>query len=352
MTDLFNTLLEVADNEYASIVEDGIIAGDISGYVDTGSYSFNALLSGSIYGGVAANKVTAFAGEPSTGKTFFALSTIKQFLEANPTGFVFYFESESAISKDMMVQRGIDVSRVAIMPVVTIQDFRTQAVRIASKYAETKKDRPPIFFVLDSLGNLSTQKEVEDIESGSDKRDMTKAQLIKGAFRVLTLKIGLVSIPMIVTNHVYDVIGSYVPVKKMNGGSGLEYAASCIIYFSKKKDREDGKDADVTGAIIKAVLKKSRLSIENKSVEMLLRYDSGLDRYYGLTDLAIKFGVWKKMSTKIDVYCNGTDKGVFEKEINRNPEKYFTKEVLDKIDGFCKEEFLYGNTSYTEEETE
>jgi RecA/RadA recombinase len=343
MSNLFGTLLSAVDNEYASIAEDGIEAGDVTGYIDTGSYTLNALFSGSIYGGIPNNKVSAFAGEPSTGKTFYAINVCKQFLDDNPTGFVFYFESESAISKQMLKDRGVNTNRFAIVPVATIQEFRTSAVKILDKYLETKADkayesgRPPMMFVLDSLGNLSTDKEMADIADGKDTRDMTRAQLIRGAFRVLTLKLGKAKVALLVTNHVYDVVGAYVPMKKMGGGSGLEYAASNVVFLSKKKDKE--KDNSVSGAIITAVLKKARLTIENKKVETLLNYSEGLDKYYGLLDLAEKFGIFKKLSTQYEL-PDGSK--VFGTKIENNPEKYFTKEILDRIDAGCKKEFLYG----------
>ena len=174
---------------------------------------------------------------------------------------------------------------------------------------------------------------------------MTRAQLVRGAFRVLTLKLGKAKVPLIVTNHVYDVVGSYVPMKKMGGGSGLEYAASTIIFLSKKKDKD--KDGSISGAIITALLKKSRLTIENKKVETRLNYGTGLDKYYGLLDLAIKFGVFKKVSTRIEL-PDGSK--AFESQIEANPEKYFDKATLDVIDEFCKNEFLYGTMNVTEVE--
>lgn len=347
MSNLFNSLLKEIDNEYAGIADDGIEAGDVTGFIGTGSYSLNALLSGSIYGGLPANKVTALAGEPSTGKTFYAINIVRQFLRDNDNGFVFYFESESAISKQMLTDRGIDTKRVAVVPVATIQEFRTQAVKILDKYIEDKanKDRPPMLFVLDSLGNLSTDKEMADIADGKDTRDMTRAQLVRGAFRVLTLKLGKAKVPLIVTNHVYDVVGSYVPTKKMGGGSGLEYAASTILFLSKKKDKD--KDGGVSGAIITANLKKARLTIENKKVETLLDYATGLDPYYGLLDLAEKFGIIKKVSTRYEL-PDGTK--AFESVILMNPEKYFTQDILDQIDEACKNEFLYGKSNVTDVE--
>jgi len=350
MSNMFNSLLKEIDNEYAGIAEDGVEAGDVTGFIGTGSYSLNALLSGSIYGGLPANKVTALAGEPSTGKTFYAINIVRQFLRENANGFVFYFESESAISKQMLADRDIDTKRVAVVPVATIQEFRTQAVKILDKYIEDRnsKDHPPMMFVLDSLGNLSTTKEMEDIADGKDTRDMTRAQLVRGAFRVLTLKLGKAKVPLIVTNHVYDVVGSYVPTKKMGGGSGLEYAASTILFLSKKKDK-DKSDNSITGAIITANLKKARLTIENKKVETLLDYATGLDPYYGLLDLAEKFSIFKKVTTRYEL-PDGTK--AFESAIQKNPEKYFTKDILDQIDEKCKNEFLYGksNVATVEEE--
>ena len=338
MEDIFSTLLKETGNEYASIAEEGIEAGDITGYISTGSLSLNALLSGSIYGGIPANKVTALAGEPSTGKTFYALNIVREFLKSNPTGYVFYFESESAISKQMLSDRGIDIKRIGVLPVATVQEFRTQAVKILDRYIE-QKDKPPMLFVLDSLGNLSTEKEIADMTDGKDTRDMTRAQLIRGAFRVLTLKLGKAKVALIVTNHTYDVTGAYVPIKKMGGGSGLEYAASTIVFLSKKKDKTDN---EITGAIVTAVLKKARLTIENKKVETLLEYSEGLDQYYGLLELAEKFGIFKKVSTRYEM-PDGSK--VFESVILKNPEKYFTEDVLRQIDERCKGEFLYGKSN-------
>jgi RecA/RadA recombinase len=338
MSDIFNNLLSEIDNEYAGIVDDGVAAGDVSGFIGTGSYVMNALLSGSIYGGLPQNKVTAFAGEPSVGKTFYALNVVKQFLEDNKNGFVFYFESESAISRDFLSNRGVDTRRVAIVPVATVQEFRTQAVKILDKYLEGK-EKPPMVFVLDSLGNLSTDKEMQDIADGKDTRDMTRAQLVRGAFRVLTLKLGKAQVPLIVTNHVYDVVGSYVPMKKMGGGSGLEYAASTIIFLSKKKDKTLDDDNGRTGAVITAHLKKSRMTVEDKKVETWLNYQDGLDKYYGLLDLAERYGLVKKVSTRYE-FPDGSK--AFEKEIKKNPEKFFTKELLDAIDEGCHVDFMYG----------
>ena len=333
-----DSVIKDSGNEFASIVSDGVAAGDITSFVDTGSYIFNAVVSGSLFGGIPSNKVTALAGESSTGKTFFALSVVRSFLSNNPTGGVIYFESESALSKDMIESRGIDSKRMVIFPVATIEEFRTQACRIVDKYLkEPKDDRQPLMFVLDSLGMLSTSKEMEDVANDKQVRDMTKSQLIKGAFRVLTLKLGQASIPMIVTNHTYDVIGSYIPTKEMGGGTGLKYAASTIIYLGKKKEK-DG--TELVGNIIKCEAKKSRLSKEGSKVETRLYFDErGLDKYYGLLELGEKYGVFKRVGNRISV--GGSN--VYPKSILSDPEKYFTDEVMAKLEEAAKQEFSYGN---------
>ena len=333
-----DSVVKESGNEFASIVSDGVAAGDTSSFVDTGSYIFNAVVSGSLFGGIPSNKVTALAGESSTGKTFFALSVVRNFLDNNSNGGVIYFESESALSKDIIETRGIDSKRMVIFPVATIEEFRTQATRIVDKYMkEPKEERQPLMFVLDSLGMLSTSKEMEDISNDKQVRDMTKSQLITGAFRVLTLKLGQAGIPMLVTNHTYDVIGSYVPMKEMGGGAGLKYAASTIIFLTKSKEKEG---TDLVGNIIKCEAKKSRLSKEGSKVATRLFFDErGLDQYYGLLELGEKYGVFKRVGNRIAI--GGSN--VYPKSILSDPEKYFTDEVMAKLEEAARTEYSYGN---------
>ena len=306
-------------------------------FIDTGSYIFNGLVSGSIYGGMSNNKITAIAGESSTGKTYFSLAVVKNFLDNNPDGYCLYFDTEAAVNKGLLESRGIDLKRLVVINVVTIEEFRSKALRAVDIYLKTPiEDRKPCMFVLDSLGMLSTEKEITDALNDKQVRDMTKSQLVKGAFRMLTLKLGQANIPLIVTNHTYDVIGSYIPTKEMGGGSGLKYAASTIIYLSKKKEK-DGKD--VVGNIIKAKTHKSRLSKENKNVEIRLFYDErGLDRYYGLLELGERHGVFKRKGNRIVV----GESSVYPSAILADPDKYFTEEIMQQLEEAANEEFSYG----------
>tara|TARA_R100001224_G_scaffold113597_1_gene99609 strand:+ start:639 stop:1643 length:1005 start_codon:yes stop_codon:yes gene_type:complete len=332
--DFLKDIVKEIGDDYTKLASD---IDESESYVDTGSFIFNGLVSGSIFGGVSSNKITAVAGESSTGKTFFSLAIVKNFLDNDPNAYCLYFDTESAITKSLLEDRGVDTSRLVVINVVTIEQFRSKALKAVDIYLKSKtEERKPCMFVLDSLGMLSTEKEINDALEDKQVRDMTKSQLVKGAFRMLTLKLGQANIPMIVTNHTYDVIGAYVPTKEMGGGSGLKYASSTIIYLTKKKEK-DGKD--VIGNLIKAKTAKSRLSKENKDVTVRLFYDDrGLDRYYGLLELGELGGMWKNVAGRYEM--NG--KKVYAKEIYKNPEKYFTDDVMKQLDEIAQKEFSYG----------
>ena len=342
--DFFDTISKEIDQEYITHVKD---IKEHETYVDTGSHIFNALVSGSIFGGVSGNRITAIAGETSTGKTYFATAVVKNFLDQNPKGGVYYFDTEGAIEGDLLASRGI-TERFMKISVATVEQFRHQAYKILDRYNKfPEEERQPMMFVLDSLGMLSTTKETEDTLNDKQVRDMTKSQLIKGTFRILTSKLAKANVPLIVTNHTYDVIGAYHPTKEMGGGSGLKYSASTIIHLSKSKEK-DGKE--IIGNIIKAKTNKSRLSKENQQVEIRLFYDErGLDKYYGLPQLALKYGVFEKAGS----YLKMPDgKKVYEKTILGEPEKYFTDDVMRQLDAAAKLEFTYGGREDTSDDSE
>jgi RecA/RadA recombinase len=328
------SLLKATGNNDATVAAE---MDDTTAFIDTGSYTLNALLSGSIHGGLPNNRITCLAGEQATGKTFFALGICKNFLDSNPDAMVLYFDTENAITSDMLDGRGIDTDRLAIVPVLTIEEFKTQALKIVNSYLEEEEaKRKPILMVLDSLGMLSTEKEMNDTAEGKNVRDMTKAQMIKAAFRVLTAKLGKANIPLLITNHTYQVVGAYVPTKDLSGGSGVKYAASTILFLSKKKDKTD---EGVVGNFITCKNYKNRFAKENMEIETRLNYESGLSRYHGLAELAVEYGIFKSVSTRIEL-PDGSK--VFMKNINDEPEKYLTDDILKQLDERIQKEFKYG----------
>jgi RecA/RadA recombinase len=333
-------------------------------FLSTGSLMLNALVSGSMNGGIAANKITALAGEEATGKTFIALQCVQNFLDNNPKGEVFIFDSEDDPSKlkGTLEQRGIDPNRVRVRRVNTIQDFRHKAIQIIDKYLEyDEAKRPPMFFVLDSLGNLSTLKELHDTaknalnKKGEDIRDMTRTSLIRGLFRVLTIKLGEAMVPLLITNHTYETMNPYGASKAMSGGGGLKYAASTIVFLGKKKLRDEEKD--VIGSILTATLDKSRFTRYGLSAELLLTHAAGLDRYWGLFDFGVETGLLikgtgipdkadkagKKNGIKVNDYKFPDGQTASRKEIEANPAQYFeSPENFAAFEEQCAKSFLFG----------
>ena len=337
-------LIKEIQDENTSIAEDAVSSAEYTGLIDTGSYIFNAQLSGSIYGGMPNTKELMLAGLQSVGKTFFALGICKNFLASNPEAFVVWYLSEPAVTKKMLEQRGIDPTRFIMAEPITVLEWRHHVIKTLNAYMETsEKDRPPMIMVLDSLGALTTEKELSDSTQGIDKRDMTKQQHIRGTFRIIDKKLARAKVPMIITNHVYSVIGAYVPTQEISGGGGPKYSSDMTVMLSASKEKEGN---DITGNIIKIKMPKNRIAKQHTVIEVRLSYETGLDRYYGLLDLGEKYGVIKKVANKYE-FPNG-DKA-FEKAIYKNPEKYFTKEVLDLLDECAHNEYEYGKGTLTED---
>ena len=331
---IFDTLAKEAKNDYAQLVSN---TSSDQGFIGTGSYILNAQLSGSIYGGIPNNRVTAIAGEQATGKTFYAIGIASTFLNDHTDGAVFYFDSEAAATPDLFRDRGLDPNRVWHFPIDTIEEFRTQMIRILDNLLKTpEKDRKPLLIILDSLGMLASNKEMEDAMNDKQVRDMTKSQTIKSVFRIITSKLGKLKIPMIVTNHTYKTMNPYGDPTDMGGGSGLKYAASTIITLTKSKEKDSSKE--IIGNIIKVKTYKSRLTKENTQIATRLFFDSrGLDEYYGLLELGEKHGIFIRKGNRILV----GESSVYPSAILADPNKYFTKEIMQALDEVASKEFKY-----------
>lgn len=356
---MLQDLLKASGSEFATLVEDSFVMREPE-YIDTGSYTINALLSGTIHGGYPTDRITAIHGESQSGKSFLALEGAANWLAMNPQNVVIYMDSEAALNKSAMRAHNIDPKRFGVISLRTVEDFRTITLRVVGEYVEkykkltAKQKREGIgrpLIILDSLGNLSTKKEIGDIAKGEDIKDMTRSQLIRGAFRVITTPLGFYSIPMLVTNHVYVAIGTSggknaPPPNKAAGGGGIAYGASNILELKKTKERVSKTDYRVIGARIRARLDKGRGTIEQKMVESLIYFDRGLDRYAGLLTIAQNHGLFQADGNRI-VCPDGTKQ--FGITIMKNPEKYFTPDVLEQIDGFCAKEFLYQSGDSTDD---
>jgi RecA/RadA recombinase len=215
----------------------------IDEWIDSGSYILNACLSGSIFGGLPNRRSLVMAGEEGTGKTYIALSFCRNGIRKQNYD-VIYFDSEGSIDREFVNRLGVDTSHVRLQPVNTVEEFNHIAAQITTMFEAMieKGEQPPkTMVVLDSLGNLSSEKEVEDSTSGSNKRDMTKQQQIRKLFRVNGLKFAKLGIPFIINNHVYDAMSMFTP-KEISGGGGVKYNASIILVLAKGKLDDEAEE--------------------------------------------------------------------------------------------------------------
>lgn len=265
------------------------------------------------------------------------MNILKNFHKQNPDGIIFYADTENALEKQIFENHGINVNRTVLSKVVTVEEFRAKVIKLLMAYIDQPKDkRPKMVLTLDSLGNLSSDKEVTEVEANSGTKDMTRQQKIKEMFRVMTVKhLAKANVPLLVTNHVYEQVGSYIKTKTMSGGSGLKYMASTTCFLTKAKDKEDG---ETVGNIITVTTQKSRFTKENRQVKVKLSYDKGLDRHHGLIDLAEEYEVLKRVGNKYE-FPDGSKH--FEKAIYGDPKKFFTQEILDQLNDAAQKHFTY-----------
>jgi len=235
------------------ILEDNVYA-KIDEWIPTGSYILNAALSGSLFGGMPNRRSLGLAGVEGTAKTFIALSLCR-----NGQGmgyYPIYVDTEGSIDIEFATKLGIDPKLFRIEQFNTIEKLNHFAAELVDNLetAKTKgEDVPKLMFIVDSLGNLSSEKEATDSREGNDKRDMTKQQMVRKFFRVNGLKFAKLGIPLIVIAHVYDAIGAYVPTKEISGGGGLKYNVSVIFMLTKSKLEDKEGEEIAKGKNVNAV---------------------------------------------------------------------------------------------------
>ena len=347
-------LMKVINNPYASIADDGLICGDIHGYMNTGIYALNALISGDTRGGYPQGKIVCLAGEKGTGKTFLLLKGLKEHLDADPENEVLFFESEGSLFKKMLQERGLDLTRITIAPITTIEDFRTQAVNALDYLIDKQEETgefPKLAMCLDSLGMLGTDAELQTAKTGENTADMgRRAQLTKSAFRLITLKMSLLRIPMIVTAHTYKGMGKYNP-KKLSGGQGPELAASIIVFLSKtgvKSDKGNAKIKNLVGNNITFILHKGRMTIEGSKMVIGLDFKKGIQRNNGMIPLLIDAGIITKSGSW---FSYGEERiGQGEKSVYKVIDTIVTDDVLDDLQPFIEDKFCYGKECVYEKE--
>jgi|TARA_B110000908_G_scaffold172671_1_gene241843 recombination protein RecA len=341
---------QLADLNPLGSVMDKSNFSEVTEWIPTGNYHLNACVSGSLFGGWPNNRSCSVAGPSGTGKTFLTLNSVR---EAINMGYnIIYYDSEAAVDKDQMIKFGIDISKVNYQPVNTVQEFRTSITTITHKMQEIKREGgkiPKLMIILDSAGNLATQKEIDDAASGSEKSDMTRSKILKSIFRIIMTPLADLKIPFIFTNHTYQ-SQSFIPMQIAGGGTGPEYAASIVLMLNKAQ-LKDG--ADKVGIIVTAKPTKNRFA-KPTPIKFHLNFSEGMNAYVGLEQYAtwdicgitkgtIEKGKKVPKATARGWICEHLDETVPNKDFFT--EKVFTREVLERIETHIKPLFNYNSES-------
>lgn len=313
-----NQLKSVSNNPWSFILSQENNPYEIKETFDIGCYALNAFCSdGDILTGLPLGKRISFSGESTTAKSFFGAYIIDSFLKQYEDGMVVLFETEGSSILQQADEIGMDKSRILIEPVSVIEELHTTFLNILKKLEDDfnkTKERTKVLFVLDSLGMLSTRKELADKEAGKDTRDMTRAAAIKAMYRAISLKLTLLQCSMITINHSYTNIGGYGDSQVEQGGSGFEYSGDVRFLLSKSQKRAGNSQ---TGVIIRLKIKKSRWIKENQTVEIELDFEKGMKKNSYLINWADKIGLVQFDEKENTVTYKGKEypKAVFEEDL-------------------------------------
>lgn len=323
---------------------------DVTEWIDTGNYHLNACISGSLFGGWPNNRSCSIAGPSGTGKTYLILNSVKRAIDMGY--YVIFYDSEAAVDKDLMKKFGIDTAKVNYQPLNTVQEFRTSVTNITKKMQDAKRDGqelPKVMIILDSAGNLATQKEIDDAASGSDKSDMTRSKVLKSIFRIIMTPMADLKIPFLFTNHTY-MTQDFISRQVAGGGTGPEYAASVVLMLNKAQ-LKDGEQK--VGIIVTAKPDKNRFA-KPHPIKFHLDFSKGMNRFVGLEQYAdwdicgvdrgtIDKKTGEKIIDKKSRYwiCEHLDTQISNKEFFT--EKVFTQSVLERINAHIQPIFNYNS---------
>lgn len=309
---------------------------DPTDWISTGNYALNYLISGDFHKGIPLGKVTVFAGESGAGKSYFCSGNIIK--NAQEQGiFVVLIDSENALDEDWLKALGVDTSdsKLLKLSMAMIDDVAKTIATFMSDYkALPEGERPKVLFVIDSLGMLLTPTDVNQFEAGDMKGDMgRKPKALTSLVRNTVNMIGQYNVGLVCTNHTYASQDMFDPDDKISGGQGFIYASSIVVAMKKMKLKEDedgNKITDVTGIRAGCKVMKTRYAKPFEGVQVKIPYETGMNPYSGMVDMAEKRGLLKKEGNSL-VFVTGDGEIIkqFRKKWEANEDGSLDKLMTD-----------------------
>ena len=306
---------------------------DPTDWVSTGNYGLNYLISGDFNKGVPLGKVTVFAGESGSGKSFICAGNLVRHAQQQGI-YVVLIDSENALDEKWLHALGVDTneSKLLKLNMAMIDDVgKTISEFMKSYKALPETDKPKVLFIIDSLGMLLTPTDVNQFEAGDMKGDMgRKPKALTALVRNCVNMFGSHNVGLVATNHTYASQDMFDPDDKISGGQGFVYASSIVVAMKKlklKEDEDGNKVAEVNGIRAACKIMKTRYAKPFESIQVKIPYETGMSPYSGLTDMFEKSGALKKEGNSL-VYT--TEDGEILKSFRKGWEA--NKDgILDKV---------------------
>lgn len=325
----------------------------VNDWVDTGCMVLNSIISGSLYGGVPVGRITGFAGPSAAGKTYIINKILANGQKKGMIPVI--FDTEAAIDASSTTGVGLNPDSVKYVPVQTVEECRNQISAFLDSVIEAKMQGKFIMSI-DSLGNLASQKELEDAEKGKTAMDMgTRAKGLKSMMRLLTFKAAQAGVTILFSNHTYDDPAAMFPtlVKNQSGGKGPVYLASVLVQLAKRDEKHDKNNDDdeilpeankVSGTTLRALTTKNRFVPPFLEGEIYLNFKKGLDKYSGLKEMAVNHGVIEQTGSTF-LLPSGKD-GIPGQKLGyyknwKSDEKLWEETILPKLEAVLQEQYSY-----------
>jgi RecA/RadA recombinase len=315
---------------------------DPTDWVSTGNYALNYLISGDFNKGIPLGKVTVFAGESGAGKSYICSGNIVRHAQEQGV-FVVLIDSENALDEDWLKALGVDTSEDKLLKLnmAMIDDVAKTVNDFMGEYrAMAEDERPKVLFVIDSLGMLLTPTDVDQFQKGDLKGDMgRKPKALTALVRNCVNMFGSANVGLVATNHTYASQDMFDPDDKISGGQGFIYASSIVVAMKKlklKEDEDGNKVSDVRGIRAGCKVMKTRYAKPFEGVQVKIPYETGMNPYSGLVDLAEKNNLLVKDGNRLRFGEGDNEIKMFRKAWESNEEGCLDK-VMEHLKNQTKE---------------